>query len=154
MRSSMKALRKSWIRFLKWQERSREPGLSALLVIEVTLIFLIIPLASIGKMPDFVLPAMFILFVLATLVVTSRSRFAAAVVVIAVILSPAGAFVHAEHPSSLTEWLSLLARLLALSAVSVVNARGVWGPGRGTVDRVPGGVVLYLTIAVMLVTLP
>ena len=76
----MRPLKKSWIRFLKWQERSREPGLSALLVIEVTLIFLIIPLASIGKMPDFVLPAMFILFVLATLVVTSRSRFAAAVV--------------------------------------------------------------------------
>ncbi len=49
---------------------------------------------------------MFVLFVLATLVVTSRSHFAAAVVLIAVMLSPAGAFVHAEHPSLFTEWLS------------------------------------------------
>jgi hypothetical protein len=149
----MHSLKKSWIRFLKWQERSREPGLSALLVIEVTLIFLIIPLASIGKMPNLVLPAMFILFVLATLVVTSRSRFAAAVVVIAVLLSPAGAFVHAEHPSSLTEWVSLLARLLALSAVSVVIARAVFGPGRVTLHRVQGAVVLYLNIALIFVTL-
>ena len=50
---------------------------------------------------------MFILFVLATLVVTSRSHLAAGVVAIAVLLSPVGAFVHAEHPSALTEWLSL-----------------------------------------------
>jgi hypothetical protein len=149
----MRSLKKSWIRFLKWQERSREPGLSALLLIEVTLIFLIIPLASIGRMPDFVLPAMFILFVLATLVVTSRSRFAAAVVVIAVVLSPAGAFVHAEHPSSFTEWLNLLARLLALSAVSVVIARAAFGPGRVTLHRVQGAVVLYLNIALVFVTL-
>jgi hypothetical protein len=63
----MSSLKKSWIRFLKWQERSREPGLSALLLIEVMLIFVVIPLASIGRMPDFVSPAMFILFVLATL---------------------------------------------------------------------------------------
>jgi len=148
----MRSLKKSWIHFLKWQERSREPGLSALLLIEVMLIFVVIPLASIGRMPDFVLPAMFILFVLATLVVTSRSRFAAAVVVIAVVLSPAGAFVHAEHPSSITEWLSLLARLLALSAVSVVIAHAVFGPGRVTLHRVQGAVVLYLNIALVFVT--
>ncbi len=149
----MRSFKKSWIRFLKWQERSREPGLSALLLIEVALIFVIIPLAGIGKMPDFVLPSMFILFVLATLVVTSRSRFAAAVVVIAVVLSPAGAFVHAEHPSSFTEWVSLLARLLALSAVSVVIARAVFGPGRVTMHRVQGAIVLYLNIALVFVTL-
>jgi hypothetical protein len=149
----MRSLKKSWIRFLKWQERSREPGLSALLLIEGTLIFVIIPLASVGLMPAFVLPAMFILFVLATLVVTSRSRFAAAVVLLAVVLSPAGSFVHAELPSSFTEWLSLLARLLALSAVSVVIARAAFGPGRVTLHRVQGAVVLYLNIALFFFTL-
>ena len=43
----MRSLRKSWIRFLKWQERSREPGLTALMLIEGTLIFGIIPLGDI-----------------------------------------------------------------------------------------------------------
>jgi hypothetical protein len=91
----MRSLKKSWIRFLKLQERSREAGLTALMFIEGTLIFVIIPLAGVGMMPEFVLTAMFILFVLATLMVTSRSHWAAGVVLIAVLLSPASAFVHA-----------------------------------------------------------
>jgi hypothetical protein len=149
----MRSLRKSWIRFLKWQERSREPGLTALMLIEGTLIFGIIPLASVGMMPTFILTAMFILFVFATLVVTSRSHWAAGVVAIAVLLSPAGAFVHAEHPSVATEWLSLAARLLALSALSVVIAQAVFGPGRVTWHRVQGAIVLYMNFALLFFTL-
>src|ERR1700722_4441570 len=84
----MHSLKKSWLRFLKLQERSREPGLSVLMFIEGTLIFAIIPLASVGMMPGFVLAAMFILFVLATLMVTSRSHWAAGVVLVAVLLIP------------------------------------------------------------------
>jgi voltage-gated potassium channel Kch len=153
MRSSMMTLKKSWIRFLKLQERSREPGLSALMFIEGTLIFVIIPLASVGMMPGFVLAAMFILLVLATLVVTSRSHWAAGVVLIAVLLSPVGAFVHAEHPTAFTESLSLGARLLALSALSVVIARAVFGPGRVTWHRVQGAIVLYMNFALFFFTL-
>ena len=149
----MRSLKRSWIRFLRWQERSREPGLSALMFIEGTLIFAIIPLASVGLMPQFILATMFVLFVFATLVVTSRSRWAAGVVAIAVLLSPVGAFVHAEHPSVLTEWLSLIARLLALSALSVVIARAVFGPGRVTWHRVQGAIVLYMNFALPFFTL-
>jgi hypothetical protein len=153
MPSSMMTLKKSWIHFLKLQERSREPGLSVLMFIEGTLIFVIIPLASVGMMPGFVLAAMFILLVLATLVVTSRSRWAAGVVAIAVLLSPVGAFVHAEHPTVLTESLNLGARLLALSALSVVIARAVFGPGRVTWHRVQGAIVLYMNFALFFFTL-
>ncbi|HMG77131.1 MAG TPA: potassium channel family protein [Xanthobacteraceae bacterium] len=153
MRSSMMSLKKSWIHFLKLQERSREPGLSVLMFIEGTLIFVIIPLASVGLMPGFVLAAMFILLVLATLVVTSRSRWAAGVVAIAVLLSPVGAFVHAEHPTVFTESLNLGARLLALSALSVVIARAVFGPGRVTWHRVQGAIVLYMNFALFFFTL-
>jgi len=148
----MRSLKKSWIRFLKLQERSREPGLTALMLIEGILIFLIIPLAGVGMMPEFILPGMFILFVLATLVVTSRSHWAAGVVLIAVLLSPAGAFVHAEHPSPFTEGLSVAARLLALSALSVVIARAVFGPGRVTWHRVQGAIVLYMNFALIFFT--
>jgi hypothetical protein len=146
-------LKKSWIHFLKLQERSREPGLSVLMFIEGTLIFVVIPLASVGMMPGFVLAAMFILLVLATLLVTSRSRWAAGVVAIAVLLSPIGTFVHAEHPTVLTESLNLGARLLALSALSVVIARAVFGPGRVTWHRVQGAIVLYMNFALFFFTL-
>jgi hypothetical protein len=153
MRSPMKTLKAYWGHFLKWQARTREPGLSALLVIEGTLIFLVIPLSGMGVLPQLVLPAMFILLVLATLVVTSRSHLAAGVVLIAVLLSPAGAFVHAEDPSLLTECLSAAGRLLAIAAVSFVVARAVFGGGRVTWHRVQGAVVLYLNLALFFFTI-
>ncbi|HUD89101.1 MAG TPA: ion channel [Xanthobacteraceae bacterium] len=153
MRSPIKTLKAYWGRFLKWQARTREPGLTALLVIEGTLIFLVIPLSGMGVLPQLVLPAMFILLVLATLVVTSRSHLAAGVVLVAVLLSPAGAFVHAEDPSVLTECLSAAGRLLAIAAVSLVIAQAVFGSGRVTWHRVQGAVVLYLNLALFFFTI-
>jgi hypothetical protein len=140
-------------RYRKFQERSREPGLTALLIVEVLLIFIAIPLGGMGVIPEIVVPAMFVVLVVATLVVTSRSHFASGVVLIAVILSPAGAFVHAEHPSLLTVWLSAGGRLLAIVAVSYVIAKAVFGPGRVTLHRVQGAVVLYMNFALFFFTI-
>ena len=153
MHSAMKTLQACRSRFAKWQELAREPGLTALLIIEGSLLFIATPLSGIGLLPKFVLPAMFALFVLATLVVTSRSPFAAGVVLLSVILSPVGAFVHAEHPSVLTEWLSAGGRLLAIGALSVVIAKAVFGPGRVTWHRVQGAIVLYMNFALFFFTL-
>src|SRR5580698_10592603 len=152
MASPIKVFKRFWRRFLKWQERSREPGLTALLIIEGVLIFLAIPLGGMGLLPAFVLQGLFILFVLATLVVTSRSHLAAFMVFIAVLLSPAGAFIHAEHPTVLTEWLSASGRLLAIAVLSLVIARAVFGDGRVTWHRVQGAVVLYLNFALFFFT--
>jgi len=152
MAASVKAFKAFWRRFLRWQERTREPGLTALLVIEGALIFLAIPLGGMGLLPQLVLPAMFVLFVLATLVVTSRSHLAAFLVFIAVLLSPAGAFIHAEDPSVLTEWLSAGSRLLAIAVLSLVIARAVFGSGRVSWHRVQGAVVLYLNFALFFFT--
>jgi hypothetical protein len=153
MKSPIKTFKAFWRRFLRWQERAREPGLTALLVIEGTLVFLAIPLGGMGLLPELVLPAMFVLFVLATLVVTSRSHLAAFLVFVAVLLSPAGAFIHAEHPSVLTEWLSAGGRLLAIAVLSLVIARAVFGSGRVSWHRVQGAVVLYLNFALFFFTI-
>ena len=134
-------------RFRELQERTRESGLTALLIIEVVLIFVAAPLAGMGVLPQIVVPLMFVVLVVAILVVTSRSHVAAALVVVAVVLSPTGAFVQQEHPSLVTECLSSAARLLALSALSWVIARAVFGPGKVTLHRVQGAVVLYLNFA-------
>jgi Ion channel len=147
MPAAQKTFSAYYRRFLKWQEHTREPGLTALLIIEATLLFVATPLAGIGWLPAFVLPAMFILFVLATLVVTSRSHLAAGVVFVSVILSPIGTIVHADYPSDFTECLSAAGRLLAIGALSVVIAKAVFGPGRVTWHRVQGAVVLYMNFA-------
>src|SRR5581483_7190326 len=88
-----------------------------------------------------------ILLVLATLVVTSRSPLAAGLVLISVVLSPLGAFVHAEDPSLVTVWLNAAGRLLGIGALSVVIAYAVFGPGRVTLHRVQGAIVLYMNFA-------
>jgi hypothetical protein len=147
MPAATKAFSAYYRRFLKWQERTREPGLTALLIIEAALLFVATPLTGIGWLPGFALPATFILFVLATLVVTSRSHFAAGVVLVSVILSPIGTVLHADYPSVFTEWLSAGGRLLAIGALSVVIAKAVFGPGRVTRHRVQGAIVLYMNFA-------
>lgn len=140
-------------RFIKWQQRAREPGLSVLLVIEALLLFVVTPFTSMGWLPELALPAMFILLVLATLVVTSRSNLAAGLVLISVVLSPLGAFVHAEDPSVLTVWLNAAGRLLGIGALTVVIARAVFGPGLVTLHRIQGAIVLYMNFALIFSTL-
>jgi hypothetical protein len=140
-------------RLQEWQELSREPGLTALLIVQVSLIFIVTPLAGMGVIPEIAVPAMFALLVIAILVVTSRRHSVAGVVVIAVVLSVLGAFVHAEHPSNATEGLSAAGRLLAIAALSWVIARAVFGPGRVTLHRVQGAIVLYLNFALFFFTI-
>jgi hypothetical protein len=147
MKSAAHSFSRHYHHFIKWQERTREPGLTALLFIEGALLFVATPLAGIGWLPNFVLPATFILFVLATLVVTSRSHFAAAVVAVSVIVSSIGIIVHAEYPSIFTEWLSACGRLLGIGTLSVVIAKAVFGPGQVTWHRVQGAIVLYMNFA-------
>jgi hypothetical protein len=134
-------------RFLKFQASTREPGLSAVLLIEVMLIFVAVPLVSMGVWPELVVSLLFVVLVIAILVVTSRSYYVSALVIVAVVLTPFGAFVQADHPSFLTECVSVGGRLLGILALSYVIIRAVFGSGRITLHRVQGAVVLYLNFA-------
>jgi hypothetical protein len=153
MPPALEAWNRFYQRFRKWQEHTREPGLSALLVIEATLLFVVTPFTGVGLLPSFVPPMVYMLFVLATLVVTSRSHLAAGLVFISVILSTIGIVIHTDYPSVFTEWLSAGGRLLAISALSVVIAKAVFGPGRVTMHRVQGAIVLYFNFALFFFTL-
>ena len=144
MRSTIKAAHK---RFRTFQDHAREPGLTALLVIQVSLIFVVMPLSSMGVLPRLVVPVMFVLLVIAVLVVTSRSYVVSALVVVAVVLTPFGAFVRADHPSLFTELLSAGGRLLGLAALSWVIVGAVFAAGRVSVHRIQGAVILYLNFA-------
>jgi hypothetical protein len=144
MRSTIKAAHK---RFRTFQDHAREPGLTALLVIQVSLIFVVMPFSSMGVLPRLVVPVMFVLLVIAVLVVTSRSYVVSALVVVAVVLTPFGAFVRADHPSLITELLSAGGRLLGLVALSWVIVGAVFAAGRVSVHRIQGAVILYLNFA-------
>ena len=130
-----------------FQDHTREPGLTALLFIQVSLIFMVMPLSGMGVLPRPVVPVMFVLLVIAVLVVTSRSYVVSALVLVAVVLTPFGAFVRADHPSLFTELLSAGGRLLGLVALSWVIVGAVFAAGRVSVHRIQGAVVLYLNFA-------
>lgn len=145
-----KVAAKAWRARVKyWHNLIREPGLTALVIVETLLILLVIPLSAMGILPDFVLPAMFIVLVLAILTVTWHSPVAAIAVLGAGALSPIGTFFWREDPTPLTEWLSAGGRFLAIAVVSLVIARIVFGSGRVTFHRVQGAVVLYLNFGLM-----
>jgi ion channel len=144
MRSTLKA---AHTRFLAFQSYTREPGLTALLVIQVLLIFVVMPLSGMDVLPRAVVPAMFVLLVVAILVVTSRSYVVSALVVIAIVLAGLGVFARADHPALITEFLSEGGRLLGLAALSWVIAGAVFASGRVSVHRVQGAVILYLNFA-------
>jgi hypothetical protein len=144
MRSKLKAAHKH---FLTFQESTREPGLTALLVIQVLLIFVIMPLSGMNVLPRAVVPMMFVLLVISILVVTSRSYFVSALVIVAVVLAAIGVFLRAENPSLLTEFLSEGGRLLGLGALTWVIAGAVFAAGRISVHRIQGAVILYLNFA-------
>jgi len=145
---------KNWRGRLKyWHELSREPGLTVLVVVEAALIFLVIPLTGMGVLPSLVMPVMFVILVLAILAVTWHSHFATIAVLIAVVLSPVGTFAWREDPTPLTDWLSAGGRLLAVTALSLVIARVVFGSGRVTFHRVQGAVVLYLNFGLLFFTI-
>ena len=142
--------KKEWSGRLKeWHAGTKEPGLTALLVIESLLIFLIIPLTATGAVPQITLEAAFAILVIAILVVTWHSHAATVAVLTAVILSAVGSHLWHQDPKPMTEWLSALGRLLALVAMSLVIARVVFGRGRVTVHRVQGAILLYLNFALM-----
>jgi hypothetical protein len=152
--SAAKSTVKPWrSRLKRWHASSREPGLTALLVIEGLLIFLVVPLTGMGAISDLILPAMFILLVIAILVVTWHSHVATIAVLIAVALSPFGTLLWREDPTPLTQLLSAAGRLLAIAALSLVIARAVFGSGRVTFHRVQGAVLLYLNFALMFFTI-
>lgn len=134
-------------RVKEWHQVTREPSLTALLIIQSVMIFLIVPLSAMGTLPEWILSTMFIILVLTILVATWHSHVATVAVLIAVALSPVGTLLWREHPSPLTEWLSAGGRLLAILALSFVIARTVFGPGRVTMHRVQGAIVLYLNFA-------
>jgi hypothetical protein len=151
--SAAKNILKSWrSRLKRWHASSREPGLTALLIIEGLLIFLIVPLTGMGVIPNMILPVMFVVLVGAILVVTWHSHVATIAVLIAVALSPFENLLWREDPTPLTQCLSAAGRFLAIAALSLVIARAVFGSGRITFHRVRGAIVLYLNFALLFFT--
>jgi hypothetical protein len=139
-------------RLKRWQERTREPSLRALLIVEVLLILVAIPLGAKDLVPSAVVTLMLALFLSASFLVAARSRVAMVIFAASVVLAQTAALAHSKHWSPLTAWFDAGARHTAICAVSWVILRVVFAPGPITVHRIEAAVVLYLNIALFFFT--
>ena len=138
--------------FRRWQERTRRPSLTALLVVEVLLICVAVPLRVNDLIPGAILTMMIALFLFASFFVALQSRLAMVTFAATAILSQIIAVIHGAYSSTLTAWLNAGARHAGICAVSWVIAKMVFGPGRITVHRIEAAIVLYLNIALLFFT--
>jgi hypothetical protein len=127
--------------------RLKDYALTALLVLESTILFIGAPLASMGlQIPLLIGGSVGVPLVLSIVIISSITG-ARCLAALASVFAIAGATYRIGHPSLITVWLGHLAVIVAVLAISLVVAKAVFGPGRITHHRIEGAVILYLNIA-------
>ena len=128
--------------------RLSERTLTVFLVLEVLVLFVGAPLAAMGFATPLFGGALAVAPLFLIIVIISRNSWAGALTILAVCLAVVGAIMRIREPTPLNIWFSHSAVIVGVLAISIVMGRIVFGPGRVTHNRIEGGVVLYLNIAV------
>ena len=131
-----------------WRERVRDPSLTALLIIQLCVIFVAAPLAALGL--PWARPVGEGLVVALVLIVVTLSNSCGAIVAIVIGLGAILAhLIFAEHQAKLANAFPSGGWIIMFGALTWVVARAVYAPGRVTLHRVQGAVVLYLNFAII-----
>jgi hypothetical protein len=136
-----------------WQHRVRDPSLTALLVLEIVAIFIAAPLAAQGLPIARAVSDALVLVVLVVVVMLSHRWDAIILVLVGLV---AGAASLALDPTWLPVPITVLRRcgdVLSFAALTWVVGHAVYAPGRITLQRLQGAVVLYLSFATMLASI-
>lgn len=130
-------------------DRLREPSLTALLLTQIFVIFVATPMAATGyAIPWFVI-GIVTLITLTVIVIVSPNRRALRTIFVAIVLSWIATGAHEQQHSALTAWLAAMTGVVAWSLVCAIVLRVVFGPGRVTIFRIQGAIILYLAVASM-----
>ena len=129
--------------------RLRDPAMTALLVLETAIIFVISRLRAAGIAPPVMVITPLVLLVIIAVVALSRTPRAVLLIFVSMALNLTAAVIHAVSPSPYTIALRAAGELLARGVLGWVVAGAVFAPGRITHYRVQGAVVLYLDVAMM-----
>jgi hypothetical protein len=130
-----------------WQDRFRDPSLTALFVIQICLMFVVAPLVELGLPMAREVGEALLLVAALIVVLLSRSRAAIVIFLLGFAAGAAG-FLFLPDLSGVSA--TLLTRgggILAISALAWVVVHAVYAPGRITPQRIQGAFVLYLVIA-------
>lgn len=134
-------------RHVRWQERWRDPILTALLILLSLEVFVSVAFSSPHFQAAPVFVAVWFLLIIAAVLVAARHWVAVAAILLSSIFLLIGNTLRVRDPSRLTICLGSGALVVFMAALGWVVWMAVFGPGRVTHHRIQGAVVLYLSIA-------
>jgi Ion channel len=130
-----------------WHDRFRDPALTVLLILELCTIFLAVPLAAKGLPTAQVVADTLVLAVIAIVVMLSL-RWYAIILILLGLAAIIGSYVSSAEATPIS--VIVLRRggdILTFSALTWVVAHAVYAPGRITIRRLQGAIVMYLNFA-------
>ena len=128
----------------------RDIGLSVVLAIQASIMFVVAPMAATGLVAPGVIDAFRFGLAAVALLLLTRSRWAFATIAATLALSLILSLALRSGPAETASYLFRLAVTTAFDvAVAVVVARVAFGPGPVTIHRIMGGVILYLSIGLI-----
>lgn len=130
-----------------WRHRGREPGLTILLVLELIVLFAVLPLDEMGILTSWLTDTVVVLSILAAAAVVSRHRAAVAAVVLSAAAAGLMSWTRGRSPTAADAVFQTLAILTYIATLTIVVGAAVFAPGRVTSHRIQGAIVLYLKLA-------
>jgi hypothetical protein len=127
-----------WRSIVVWQDRIRDPSLTALLVLELCAMFLAAPLAAKGLPIARAVADMLVLVVLVIVVILSHRPDAIMMILIGLAAIAASFLPNGESSPVSIAVLRRGGGILAFSALTWVVAHAVYAPGRITFHRLQG----------------
>lgn len=133
-------------RFRDLRERFSDPALTALTILLAFLMFVIGPLQAAGVLGAHHFAIVMALVTVAGIFIVSGSAVAVAALLVAIALVVVATVMRLRQPSIVDLFLDAAAWAIAGLTLSFVVARAVFAPGRVTLHRIVGAVLLYLVI--------
>src|SRR5258705_3679617 len=130
-----------------WQERVREPSLTAFAACLLLLIYVVTPLVGLGVIGQLAAEVIWALLGVFAVLVVSGHRATMAVILAATAAGLATAII--DRPTALSAIVARGSAVVALAALGGVVGRAAFGPGRVTWHRIQGAVALYLILGLL-----
>jgi hypothetical protein len=134
-------------RYACWQERWRDPILTALLVLLSLEVFVNIPVSRSYSLEAPVFVVGWFLLIISAVLIAARHWIAIAAILLSSSLTLIANILRLDDPSRLTICLGAGSLVAFMVALGWVVWSAVFGPGQVTHHRIQGAVVLYLSIA-------
>jgi hypothetical protein len=134
-------------RYARWQERWRDPMLSALLILLVLEIFIGLPLMRSAWLDARVFALVWLLMIISAVLVAARHWIAIAAMLGSSSVALVANLVRIDDPTPVTICIGSASVTVTMATLIWIVGHAVFGAGRITPHRIRGAIVVYLCLA-------